>query len=899
MAGLPEAMDRAIEIALTLAKTQNVTIHEDVAQIALSVPPAKAVRLAPLLAKWLPPRFRMLLPRKLGDLVSHLSKGGEAEAALKLAESLLRIVPDRRFQNDLIREARPAIDDYQFAQILDRNIPDLIDAAGLRALRLLSDQLARAVTLSRRSQQQESGEDHSEIWRPRLDAECFPERALDSLVSAVRDSATRVVAQDPTLLAACAHTLASGRWLIFKRLAFDLVRTHLDVAPSALVQSLLVNRTHLRRLLPEYRGLLRDGFTQLDAEDQMQVLEWIEAGPDLDRWKTGQKNVFGRTPTDDETVAWGRRWSYERLATIGDGLPASARDVLTTLTQEFGLPKPYEPPRMSQVWMGPTSPKTQADLDQMRPEAVIDFLSEWRPAAGPREASPEGLGRVLTQVVESRAQEFSMMARAFRVVDPTYVRSFISGLVRAAKQGEQLAWAELLGLINWVLEQPTSVTQAGDEDRDPGWSWTRKESSRLLEAGLEAESGGIPFALRHEVWHALARLAEDAEPTPEYEAEYGGTNMDPATLALNTVRGQAFHTAMRYGLWTRGHLETERKGGDTSAVTFAQIPELATLLERHLDPAVDASLAIRSVYGQWFPWLLLIDPGWAEANRSQVYPQDDTELARWSAAWDAYVVFCRPFDAVFAALRDTYRLAITRLGQRHRPDQKATLRDPDRSLAEHLMVLYGRGQIPQTQDSLLALFFETAPVEIRAYAIEFVGRSLSDEPPGTTLPSDVVQRFMALWQWRLEHARQRAAGAGSEPAEELTGLGAWFGSGVFPEDWSFEQLQAVVELGGKVEPDHVVVRRLVHTVNVRPLASARALKAIVDADAEGWSLFGWEAEASEILRVALASGNGEAAETARALIHQLGSSGHFGFRGLLGDDDHSPDEAPPNKLKSS
>src|SRR5260221_10835827 len=44
---------------------------------------------------------------------------------------------------------------------------------------------------------------------------------------------------------------------------------------------------------------------------------------------------------------------------------------------------------------------------------------------------------------------------------------------------------------------------------------------------------------------------------------------------------------------------------------------------RRQEENVDSSAAIRSVYGQWFPWLVLLDPNWARASVARIFPADD------------------------------------------------------------------------------------------------------------------------------------------------------------------------------------------------------------------------------------------------------------------------------------
>src|SRR5205807_6242809 len=116
----------------------------------------------------------------------------------------------------------------------------------------------------------------------------------------------------------------------------------------------------------------------------------------------------------------------------------------------------------------------------------------------------------------------------------------------------------------------------------------------------------------------------------------------------------ALHAILRYILWV------ERLSDDFGGL--ASVPEAQAVLERHLDPAADRAPAIRSVYGQWFPQFVRIDKTWARAAAARVFPAAADEAALFAAAWNAYVVFNRPFTDVFAILGEAYAHAIERLG---------------------------------------------------------------------------------------------------------------------------------------------------------------------------------------------------------------------------------------------
>ena len=139
------------------------------------------------------------------------------------------------------------------------------------------------------------------------------------------------------------------------------------------------------------------------------------------------------------------------------------------------------------------------------------------------------------------------------------------------------------------MAQPREIPGRKSEyDADTGWGWSRKAIADLLELGMTEGVAEIPYGCRDIVWRIVEPITDDPDPTPEYEARYGGTNMDPVTLSINTTRGEAMHAAMRFGVWVRRHLEKSKQAWRG----FEEIPQLLKVLDAHLDPQ-ELSLAVR------------------------------------------------------------------------------------------------------------------------------------------------------------------------------------------------------------------------------------------------------------------------------------------------------------------
>src|SRR5207302_2746020 len=113
----------------------------------------------------------------------------------------------------------------------------------------------------------------------------------------------------------------------------------------------------------------------------------------------------------------------------------------------------------------------------------------------------------------------------------------------------------------------------------------------------------MPLEDTARAWSVLRPLADEADPTVEEDASAG---MDPATMSINTTRGEAMHAVVQYALWLHRDLKAR---GDEEQVRagFASMPEVHEVLERGLQPEIEPSRTVRAGYGQWVLWLDLLD----------------------------------------------------------------------------------------------------------------------------------------------------------------------------------------------------------------------------------------------------------------------------------------------------
>jgi len=875
-----------LEVILQIPDTDNPRVHEDYSAAALNMPPELAARLLGKAKIWVQSPYQFNLPNNLGLLIAHLAKGNQTDAALELARVLLEILPDPK-----TREATDTEDNYilspepkarfgvwEYEQIIKKHFPELLKSAGISAFDLLCDLLETAVSFSQRHSENKGSEDFSYIWRRAI--EDHPQNLNYSLkeilVSAIRDGAEFMAQSNLSNVSRVVTALEARPWWIFHRIAIYLLGKFPDTA-SDLVVAHLINRNLFDNvdLRHEYAVLIKENFGRLSQEQQLEILGWIENGPDLEESRSQRT---GTGPTHEEIEQYRKIWQRDRLAWFKDNLPQNWKKCYEELVAELGEPEHPEFASYVTSYTGPTSPKSAEELQNMMVTDIVQFLKTWIAPDEHFAPTPEGLGRMLSSVVSQNPERFANEASEFQGLDPTYVRALLSGLREALKQSRTFAWLPVLELCRWVVEQPREVQGRDSKstiDKDPHWGWARKAVAELLSGGFNEGSQIIPFDHRSIVWAILLPLTDDPDPTPKYEADYGGSNMDPSTLSINTTRGGALEVVIRYALWVSRNLEELPDAKELINRGFNEMPEVRNVLDLHLDVSREPSLAIRSVYGRWLPWLILLDPGWARKRVSLIFPQEDDQKSFWDAAWYTYIIFCSPYDNVFEILSEQYALAVERLGLSR---EGKLLADPDQQLAAHLMTFYWRGKLDlEDAQGLLSRFWAKSNPTLRGHALNDIGLSLWKTKE--TISPEILGRLKTLWDRRLAVAK--SFNSPDNYRDEMKAFGLWFVSEKFDKEWSINQLIEALKIAEKIEPSHMVVEIaeiLVNLVQVMPKKVIECIDLIVRGDKEGWRILGWRDEAKVILAEALKT---TAASDAENLIHFLGSRGYLEFGDLL------------------
>jgi hypothetical protein len=878
----PEAV---LSVILEMPDTDNVRVHEDLVDAALNMPADLAAQISKKARAWLGAPDQVLLPEELGALVAHLAKGGKSQEALSLARTLLEVLPDPSSHANregegpyrLSPQPRIRLDKLTYERVIKRDFPAVLRSAGIAGFDLLCDLLESAACLSL-AHEADGQDDFSYVWRPAVEdhPQNFRNDLKGILVAGVREAAEQLIRDGIADIRGILDALEKHRWLIFQRLSLHILRVFPGAATDV-VAARLADRTLFDdgRIRHEYQLLLADRFESLTEDQKATVLDWIKSGPAVDKYRQRHRQETGTEPNPGELEEYRGTWQRDRLAWLKVHLPNEWREAYERLVAEYGEPESQQFPVGWSGLFAPLSPKSPDELRTISVESLVEFLRRWNPPHDPLGPSREGLVREMQKAITADPQRFSREATRFKDLDAPYEWAIIAGLRDAAEQGSDVEWSPVLDLCEWAVHQRGGELAPKAEflDEQPDWAWIRRATADLLAAGLKKVATGIPSQHREKVWEVLVPLTGDPDPTPKQERTSLWPNTDPASLTINTVRGTAMHTVIRYALWVHRNSGEPQSAGVRTECSFDIMPEVRDVLDLHLDPAKEPSLAIRSVYGQWFPWLVMLDAIWARAQVPKIFPLGDAERDLYDAAWEAYIIFCRPFDNVLGILSRQYASAVDELGTRVK---RGWFADPDARLAEHLMTFYWRGKlVAEDPKGVLAGFWERASDTLRAHAIEFVGETLTNTKD--VVPSTILKLLEDLWQMRLAVAQQTPDGHRAE----MAAFGWWFASDKFDYQWAIKQLTETLAVAERIEPDDLVVKQLAAHAEAMANESVKCLDAIVRGDRDGWGIYGWTEPARKILARALRERDTEAAKRAEALIHYLGRRGYPGFRDLL------------------
>jgi hypothetical protein len=690
-----------------------------------------------------------------------------------------------------------------------------------------------------------AGADHSTSWRRAIERgdHDFNPGTRDAIASAIRDALATAVSVGADAIDLVA-VLRRYSWSIFRRLVLHLARS--EAIADEYVSQLLIDSDAIsdRSLDFERRRLAHDRFRSLTGPQQQDYLGVIEQGPDLEPYEAWSIARQGRQMLADERRSVVEEWQRDELTFIADHLPTDWRVRYDGIVARVGEPSVFVLDPHPQVSVGAPSPFAMEELQAMSIEELVATVAEWHPQLGYRGT----LAYQLTPLVSGSSDAFSARAMDLAVLPAEHLAAVVRGFGAALQEGTPLQWDQLLLLAANIAERV--------ENDEQEWRWVKQEVLRLLIAAVGKQPPALGLVRRNDVFSVVARCGLDGDPSPETEEQLAGNG----DLARTSVRGLSIEAMVQYGTWVR-RFDPEDA-----------LSELFEFFEQHLDPAVDPSPTVRTMYGRWLANLCWLDASWVADQLGSLFPHDPEHRNLWLGVWTGFLWPSAQWTTLDRLLLDEFEFA------RSLMDSASTDRNQngrDAQLLALVQRLVYQGVI-EASHPLVDATFSGASEKAKRETLTMIGHQLRQQ--ATTLDDAVRDRLMSLWE-----RRETAIEAGA-PAHELRAFCAWFASGRFPPEWALAKLEHALRQAGSSEGVHLVVERLAALVEELPGPVLRCLELLVEEGNEPWFFETWEEPARVVLSASLVAEDETLHRLAAGIINKATARGNLAWRDLLHDE---------------
>ena len=866
-------------------RTENPPVVGDVLAAAntAEMAPDAVARLVPTICEAIKANALWAYFPRATEVCVRLATGGEKDAAMTLAEALY----------GLRYPASGDRDHYWYKEGLKKVVPVLTKAGKELFLGRLCQWLCTAIE-NRDHLAPTAGADYSWSWRPAI--EDHEQNSIYDLASEmvgfVRQAFEQAIDDGLLMLVAGLAVVdavgTESGFLVFERLRIHLINRFADRAPELAVSTMMERQMFdTSEVKHEYAMLMGQRFPMLSTKDRETWLGWIDAGPDLSDFDAYFTSNMGRGPSADERQGRICFWQFNRLHWIKDHLSGDWLDFYKRMVAKEGEPRLADLNAYHSMRWGAESPFTVEELGSLPFGDALSKIATWQP--GPSRASLvqpdiEGLAHAFGQYVGSKAVEFSTHAELLEGHKPIYVRTFLAKMTEALHAAE-IDVSAVLRLCRWVVEQPLE-RGSNDEEATPGsvdggWQWVRDEICQFLETMCKAVSGdGSRYSLsdhRETIRDLLEPLSR--APARSYildcaERENPRT-YDFLTSAINSPRGKAVEALTAYARWVAQDAQQDEAGRKIVPNGFGAMPEVMAILDWQI-AAENATFEASAIIGDCISLLCWIDPSWVRENASKIFDlstieQGPAQAFGW-AAWNAFLTWNHPRFDLYDMLRAQYSYAVEHLPDAKLPPNAGTT--PLHHLGEHLIILYGRGQLTTDEvERLVHGFLRGAPPDVRSQTIAFVGQTFRDNEEGREA---IVRRFQELWDWYW-----LALGRLDTEARPKCGFfPAWFASKQFPDEWCISRIEDILGVAPLLYDGKEILERLAEVVDAHLGAAVRILDRMIRADQEGDMAYIWREPAERILRSAM-HGDEAVRRMASRLIDYLGRRGYVEYGELL------------------
>ena len=806
-----EAPDEVVDIVSRLPQTENVSVYEDILDIALLLKGERSASLKPKILEYA--KFGYFrLPHEFAELIALWTAENQTQAALELSEVLVQFHPDPQADRkreqlaknnrdetvgsiDSLLFPKPQFDEWNYQEIMDKGVRALTEKAPFAVASMLIQATANMVRLSMHQDEieQELSHDPSEIWCPRLDEpsdeDGDSEKTLILTMVYACEKAFEVNTHE--MISALNNELLDQRWDVFERARQHLYALHPSDQTKPWIQDLILKYDYAKgwRYPYEFQQMIkrscdRFGDTLLTEEGRTGIFDSILSGPERETYRERVGDQFNEADFEQ----WTREYHRLQFRPFASCLFGKYADYYHRLHGDEAEDDVTDETYMSSGGSeGGTftyrSPRSPGELSALSDEDLLDFINEWQDEHSDKDDwsilinIPALAGAFYTVFTDSIIMDqyrlaFWVKHNRERIKRPIFIQQMIQAMQAQTKAGyfERIEqWCEF---CQWVISHP-------DEDHEMpigyprrlkevlSWRSSRRAVGDFVETCLKKEVN-VPISARE----GLASLLEAICTQPDWGLDRRERENEPYDIAINSTRGRVLRSLVDFGCWIRRH-DAE-----------SEITEIESILEQRFRSEADLPMTIPeyALLGQYFAHIYDLNETSAVNNKSHFFPKDN--LPAWKAGFGQFLRGNGPCMRVFEYVSGDYEFALNHMDDLKQQNQPG--RDVLNALGEHLFTYYVRDVFPMTgTGSLLECFYRQFEGERERWAnlFDYVGRELSST--GKQQPDETLkEKIFNFFEWRLKIG---------EP-KELREFTFWLEAECLDADWRLNAYSRILEV---------------------------------------------------------------------------------------------------------
>jgi len=588
----------------------------------------------------------------------------------------------------------------------------------------------------------------------------------------------------------------------------------------------------------EYLKTLRAGFLVLFESDKREYVNRVLA-------------YFNKRAQDKKDQKWHKRYGWEILSSICEQLTDEEN---AKCEKAFGKKcdaKFESEPSIGKMRGGfikPRGPITPEEFGKFPiPDIALKLRAEWTPEKLRKQntsddflnpLNAEGVGELLRADIPKRFQDYINNATLFferDVLDQHYTYSFLRGIEETFRENKanigDINWDGLINLcVAIVQEGKKQPFENGVRERDTfdmwlsGWDGVHSVIADVIQKLIEENSDktAIDFPkYRNMFFVIISYLLAYPDPAPEDEklesakmkTKSPGSEeylvSDPFTMAINTVRGQAFQSFTLFVYQDGKKFSKEEK--------LKISPDVKELYETVLKN--EKTRALMFMFGHYLPSFYFRDTEWIRGLLPQIFSAEPDKKDFYLAAWEGYLSSSL-YKEMFVELQNFYSRAIDLNIENY--TKRRYFKDLDEALATHLALAFIYFADFNNRSDLFMKFWSKKNTKRHKEFISFIGRHcISRERADLWLQVNKgvsIEKLQSFWDWVLVNC---------EDKEALTAFGFWMKvePSVLEQKWLAERIKKTLEkTSGEIEWDYSLTESLPALVKAAPEETLCILK---------------------------------------------------------------------------